>query len=288
MADSDLALIPGLRAKHRAVLAEQCQITTPSALARADRRTIHAAMSRLRPRPGLDEIAGWQDHARDLSMTTEPDPGWDQVAAFVVGFEQRGTNGSREQRLVAEQAERGSPVPRSVWPDWGCDAICAWMHEQIVDQSPPGARPDAAGPAAGSRRKSGGAGRRQITVDRLALVDADGTITELDPVDRGGESVECSADSRMRVSVGGLPASNGVDVALRVRRHGRPSWTPHPPTTAHAGKPVDIDLSDLPQGSHRIVLTARTSRGPALPCVVRLPRIIVRAASGQPPVTERG
>jgi hypothetical protein len=291
MADSDLADIPGLRPKHLAVLADQCQITTPGALARADRRIIHAAMRRLRPRPGLEEIAAWQDHARDLSLDIELHPGWDQVAAFVVSFEQRGPDESPERRLVAEQAERGSPVPRSVWPGWSCDAICGWMHEQFTGeagaQSAPTPTPasESASTAASDqatkvRRGAARAERRQIAVDRLTLLDADGTTTDLDPAAGGRTGVECNPGSRLRVTVGGVPVSAEVHLALRVRRPGRPGWTPHGPTTSRPGKPVEIDLSELREGSHTMVLTAWTSQATAAPSVVPLPTISVRAATG--------
>jgi hypothetical protein len=53
-------------------------------------------MRRLRPTPTLEDIAGWQDHARDLAAAARAElpgrsgaTGWEQVAAFVVSFESR-------------------------------------------------------------------------------------------------------------------------------------------------------------------------------------------------------
>jgi hypothetical protein len=245
-------------------------------------------MRRLRPRPGLEEIATWQDHARDLSLNIESDPGWDQVAAFVVSFERRGPDEPPARRLVAEQAERGSPVPRSVWSGWGCDAICGWMHEQLGGDAGTATAPSptlgSASASAGEeatdvRRRAVGPGDRRIGVDHLTLIDTDGTTTNLDTVARG-RTVEVNRGGHLRVTVGGLAVNSEVNVALRARRQGRPSWTPHGPTTTQPGKPVDIDLSQLGEGPHTMVLTAWTSQATAAPCVVALPTISVRATTG--------
>jgi len=63
------------------VLHAKLGITTPEALMRADRRVVHASMSRVRPRPTLEDVSRWQDRARDLVPPgpTVTEPGWDQV-----------------------------------------------------------------------------------------------------------------------------------------------------------------------------------------------------------------
>ena len=63
----DLESVPGLRPKHLAILTDTLGLVTPVDLYRADRRDIHKAMRRLKPRPTLEEISTWQDDARDLA-----------------------------------------------------------------------------------------------------------------------------------------------------------------------------------------------------------------------------
>ncbi|MEP6527922.1 MAG: hypothetical protein ABJA86_12245 [Nocardioidaceae bacterium] len=68
----DLSSIPGLQAKHLTVLTGPLQFTDAKDLASADRRVVHNAMRRLRPRPTLEQISTWQDHARDLAASDSP------------------------------------------------------------------------------------------------------------------------------------------------------------------------------------------------------------------------
>jgi hypothetical protein len=126
---ADLSLIEGLDAERLAVLAETLSIRTPAELVRADRRTVLAAMQARGLRPTLEEISTWQDDAR--AIASAGDPGWEQVAAFVVSFEQRDTEHGWERRVAAEQAEREPPVPREIWPDWHGGAVSAWMLRQL-------------------------------------------------------------------------------------------------------------------------------------------------------------
>jgi hypothetical protein len=92
-------------------------------------------MRRLRPAPTLEDIAGWQDHARDLAAAARAwspgRPGWEQVAAFVVSFEARQTSADPERRLVVEQVEQTPPEPRQEWPAWSREAAWTWMLERV-------------------------------------------------------------------------------------------------------------------------------------------------------------
>jgi hypothetical protein len=163
--EPDLSAIPGLKPKHLTVLAGPLHITTARDLAQADRRVVHAALRRLRPAPTLEEIAVWQDHARDLAQAASPQaaspqaaspqaasppaasssapgapdpgalgpgaPGWEQAAAFVVSFEQRAAGDAAERRVVVEQVEQVPPEPRQEWPEWQREPAWAWMLERL-------------------------------------------------------------------------------------------------------------------------------------------------------------
>jgi len=346
---SDLSSIPGLKAKHLTVLTGPLQILSALDLVRADRRAVRAAMRRLRPPPTLEDIASWQDHARDLAAdvpagdTPAGDvpaadvpavlaggrpaegipagggparprpaeagpaeapgpPGWQQVAAFVVSFEARQASADPQHRLVVEQVEQAPPEPRQEWPEWPGDAAWTWMVDrvraegsgagpQLARRGLPGPEP-AATPAAGrpvakvpaaagrtpvTRHPRPAPARRRgqvppvITTGTPELVLAAGPAR---PLDAAGGAVDIPPGAVLRVT-----ATNGPDqplqVALRLRRAGRPSYTPGPPQTAVSGQPVEIDLDPLPPGEHSAVLAVWGPRGGAAAAVVPLPRLCV-------------
>jgi len=282
----ELSSVPGLKAKHLVVLTGPLHITTARDLARADRRAVRAAMRRLRPVPTLEEIATWQDHARDLAEApSEPargGTGWEQVAAFVVSFELREEDGGAQRRLVVEQVEQSPPEPREEWPAWRCDAACTWMLDRlggagagaaiapqagepgghVTDAAQPAAQP-AAGPAAGSRPA--------ISVAALEWVSPSGRADRLD-VDTPALDVRPGARLRLTAETAGeVP----LQVALRVRRPGRPSASPNPPVAARSGEAVDIALDGVPPGEHAGVLAVWSPGGAAAPLVVPLPLLRV-------------
>jgi len=290
---SDLSSIPGLRPKHEAVLAGPLRIRTALELARADRRVVHAAMRRLRPAPTLEEIAGWQDQARDLAAAARaepPDlprpPGWKQAAAFVVSFETRQTTSDPERRLVVEQVEQAPPEPRQEWPAWSREAAWTWMLERLETDGgdPQPARPEPPGqepaaddmPGLDEEPQSESASRpgripRAITVDTPELLLATGIVRRLDAA---GPAVDIPPRTVLRVtatSAPGLP----LQVGLRLRRAGSPSYAPSPPVTAVSGERAEIDLDGLPPGEHAAVLTIWASRGKAAAAVIPLPRLCV-------------
>jgi hypothetical protein len=294
---SDLSSIPGLRPKHEAVLTGPLRIRTALDLARADRRAVHAAMRRLRPAPTLEDIANWQDIARDLAATARAEPpgspGWEQVAAFVVSFETRPTAADPERRVVVEQVEQAPPEPRQEWPAWSPEAAWTWMLERVAaggegvgegddDAEPvrrerPGRAPVATGgpgPGAETRPESSGpTGRapRAIAVGAMELVLAAGLVRRLDAA---GPAVDIPPQAVLRVTATSVP-DLPLQVALRLRREGGPSYAPSPPVTAVSGEAAEIDLDRLPAGEHAAVLTIWAARGKAAAAVIPLPRLSV-------------
>ena len=127
MAVDDLAGIPGLQDKHRKALSEILQVTTAHGLVLTERQHILSAMRqrRVNPRPTLEDIADWQDHARGrLREPTASPSEWDRAATFVVSFEHRMRSGDQEHRLAVEQAELEHEEVPAVWP------ICSNIHAQ--------------------------------------------------------------------------------------------------------------------------------------------------------------
>jgi hypothetical protein len=144
----DLSAIPDLQERHRRVLAGELKITTLRALVQADRRDIHRAMRNLRPRPTLEQIARWQDHARSGLSEAASDPAdWRPAASFAVVFAQRqAEDGAWERRLEVERTEVEPEQEGRIWPGWDCRESCGWMRVQMG--LPEGGPPSAPEPAA--------------------------------------------------------------------------------------------------------------------------------------------
>ena len=301
----ELRSIPGLQAKHLAVLTDQLDITTPGELVRADRRHVHHAMHRLRPRPGLEEVSGWQDEARDLA-TASTDLDWEQTAAFVVSFEMRRTPTGPDRRTVVEQAEHGPPAPRTEWPGWECGDLCGWLLDRprlvsAADPAPqtptptptdrdpdpdpqnenpdpdpdsPNTNPDpaAAGPDAEppdvAAETSDRRKRPAIGIDHVELRTPDGRTVPLGRF--GGRAVTVPPGSWLRMSVSGPPAAE-TRVALRLRRPGRPSGRAHAVTPVRADGPWEIHLDEIPADSSAAALVVWTPGGAWAPAVLALP-----------------
>ena len=141
MPSNDLRSIPDLHDRQRRVLAGELKITTLHGLVHADRRDIHRAMRNLRPRPTLEQIARWQDHARSrLNEAATDRSDWRPAASFAVVFAQRRAGDGWERRIEVERTEVEPEEERRIWPGWDCGGICGWMREQI---------PSAAGPEPG-------------------------------------------------------------------------------------------------------------------------------------------
>lgn len=295
---ADLSSIPGLHAKHLGILAESLSISTPSELLRADRRVIHTAMRRLRPRPTLAEISTWQDTARDVAAASDPE--WEQVAAFVVSFEQQEDEDGLKRRVAAEQAEHAPPVPREVWPQWQCAAVCTWMLRQLhaereqvdehraTDQSAGGGQSQDAVEATDQSDNGTpplttavSTPRPALAINRANLLRPGKTPLKLVPPVDDEIEVDVPSGARLKVTVSGSPAGQPVNVALRVRRPGHRTLTPHSPVSTTTDASVEIDLSNLPPGTHMAVLAIWTDDGSAAPNVRRLPRLHVGGSASR-------
>jgi hypothetical protein len=291
---SDLSSIPGLLPKHVAVLTGPLQITTALDLVRADRRVVHAAMRRLRPAPTLEDIASWQDHARDLAAAARPGPtgppGWEQAAAFVVSFEISRSGAEPQRRLVVEQVEQAPPEPRREWPAWSRAAAWTWMLETVEAMQQGGTRPtgheppepapepapeSAAEPAPESAPEPTQArprAPRPITAAIPELVPATGRARRLDAA---RPAVDIPPGAVLRVTASSEP-DLPLQVWLRLRRPGRPSYAPLPAVTAASGEAAEIALDGIPPGEHVAVLAILAPRGKAAAAVIPLPRLRVR------------
>ena len=161
MVADELSSIPDIQDKHRRVLAGELKITTFRALARADRRDIHRAMRNLRPRPTLEQIARWQDHARSRLSEAADQSDWHPAASFAVVFAQReAKDGEWEHRIEVELTEVEPEQEGRTWPEWDCREICGWMRGQLglADVPPPEVQP-AAQPGTGRLAAGGPAPR---------------------------------------------------------------------------------------------------------------------------------
>lgn len=218
MVADELSSIPDIQDKHRRVLAAELKITTFRALARADRRDIHRAMRNLRPRPTLEQIARWQDHARSSLSDAADQSDWHPAASFAVVFAQRqAKDGEWERRIEVERTEVEPEQEGRIWPEWDCREICGWMRGQLglPDVPPPEVQP-AAQPGTGKRAVGApaprGAGARpaqpgdaEPAVSPAARARGRGelTIGSVTVIDPGSQV------GRMATGVGGAPT---VDV----------------------------------------------------------------------------
>ncbi len=217
MVADELSSIPDVQDKHRRVLAGELKITTFRALARADRRDIHRAMRNLRPRPTLEQIARWQDHARSgLSEATADQSDWHPAASFAVVFVQRqAEHGEWERRIEVERTEVDPEQQARTWPEWDCREICGWMREQLSLPGPAEPAPGQAGgeeatgeqPAAGqpaARQRGARAarpgdaepvpvaetrGRGELRIRSVTLIDPGGQLGRVGAVTAGAPAV---------------------------------------------------------------------------------------------------
>ena len=286
----DLSSIPGMRDRHRQVLAEELHVTTVHGLVLADRHAIIAALKKAKMRrpllPTLEEIAEWQDHARRLraeGMTDSSD--WDRFATFVVSFEERGRGRGRERQLVVEQTELEPERPPHSWPAWDCKELCQWMTNQLGL-----ADADLATSETTNSRRTGAAVVPQATtlpavrptvrVEQVALIGPTARV-ELATDEPAGFSdpIECNLPCRLAVAVSGSDPDQEIQVLVRFHRPNQFGWSPLPPVASRGRSPTEFDLSVLSPGRYEASVVAWVPNGSADPHVVKLPALMLATAS---------
>lgn len=261
------------------MLADQLQITTSAALARADPQAITDAMSgRVRPTPSLEKVLEWQEHARrkNEGAAAEPDeaaaaepPAWERAATFVLSFEQRQVEGRSERKLVAEQTEL-EVEQTTTWPTWDTSGIADWLQHKLSDveaddhAAAPQPQPAWAerapethpGQSPGDVGMRFGRGRLRI---RLAtIVDTTGSAEVVSDDRLTAQAVTCRVPGRLEVQVAGAEPKRDVQVALRFARTSQPGWSPDDPTTLSADGKAKIELTQVPTGQYEARILAWT------------------------------
>jgi hypothetical protein len=303
----DLSSILDVQDKHRRVLTEELKITTLRALVHADRRDIHRAMRNLRPRPTLEQIARWQDHARSrLSEAATDESGWHPAASFAVVFARRqAEDGEWERRLEVERTEVEPEQEGRTWPDWDCRDICGWMRDQLglpgdaesaAEEEPTAGQPAARRPAARATRArdaepapsraARARGRGELRIGRVTLIDPG---SQVGPVAAGAAGVPpvevVTAEAppaapagslRVEITVGGARRGQEIHAVARVLPHGEPGWNPQDPVVIKGTGAASFDLSRLPEGRHEVAVIAWAPDGSVAPATVTLPELTIQ------------
>jgi hypothetical protein len=291
---NELSDISGLDDKQRAVLAQKLEITTCYELIMADRQRIIDAFGRRTIRPTLEDVAVWQDEARrmsassvDASVSAMASSEWEQVAMFVVAFEELRSGDATERQIVAEQTEIESehgPRPRSEWSGWGaCDAACRWMLERVgmpAASTPPEPAQITSVAEVGAARNRPAGTRSKIDIERANLADSSGDIELVAgsrpvPQDR----LVWAQPAHLLVTLGGAPTGPGTAVVLQlVQADGqKQNIVGHLDDVGHV---AEIELSGLADGEYKPTVVAWTPDGSSLPRVVKLPTVVVAPATG--------
>ena len=294
----DLSSIEGLADKHVRALARQ-HVTDLRGLVQADPEAIYRAMANLRPRPAREQIARWQDDARN-KLATPAASEWQTVASFVVVYSQRKEGDTWERRVGAERTEVEPERTMQVWSGWDAAPVCDWMRGQLDQAADAGAQPaeeppteepaaeepaaekPAAEPApAQAAPAPGPASRVQLRIDSAALIDAAGR-TEV--VTAGALAAnprtELVAPVRVVFAVGGAPPGTPLQAVARIQRPDGPGWNPRDPVALAGPGQVEFDLTPVPAGDHELALIAWAPDATARPVSVRLPRVTVRTEPG--------
>jgi hypothetical protein len=287
----DLSSIEGLADKHVRALG-RLHIVDLRGLADADPQAIYRTMANLRPRPTPEQIAGWQDQARDRLGDTVPDPAeWHTMTSFVVVFSQRQVDAAWERRVEAEQTEVEPERNPQVWSGWDCGPVCDWMHGQLRQavgaEEPPGAEPagepvpapagdPVPAPAQPSRRD-----RAQLSIDSASIIDAAGrteVVTAAVPAARPRTGLV--APVRVVFTTGGASPGARLQAVTRILRPDGPGWNPQDPVVLAGPGQAEFDLAQIPAGDHDLALIAWAPDATAKPVSVRLPTVTIRPASG--------
>jgi len=272
----DLSSIPDLQDKHRRVLARELKVTTFRALVQADRRDIQQAMRNLRPRPTLEQIAQWQDHARSrLSQASTDRSDWHPAASFAVVFAERQVGDGWQRRIEVERTEVEPEEERRIWPGWDCEGIGRWMREQAPDAAQP--EPEAARPAESAASPTEVARERpELRIDRVTVIGL-ATSPEVVAADAAAAtSVGSPGPLRIEISVSGGRCGQEIHASAQVLREGEFSWKLQDPVVIMGATGVaSFDLSRLPAGRYDLALAAWAPDGKAEPALEELAELTI-------------
>ena len=276
MPSDDLSSIPDLQDKHRRVLARGLKVTTFRALVQADRRDIQQAMRNLRPRPTLEEIAQWQDHARSrLSQTSTDRSDWRPAVSFAVVFAERQADDGWQRRIEVERTEVEPEEEGRIWPGWDCGEICGWMREQVPGEAQPeleAARPGepASVPAKVARE------RPKLRIDRITVIGL-ATSPEVVAADPAATtSAGRPGPPRIEISVTGGRRGQEIRAAAQVIGEREFGWKVQDPVVMTGAMGVaTFDLSRLPAGRHDLALAAWAPDGKAEPALEELTELTI-------------
>lgn len=297
MAENQLDDIKKMAPSYRKVLIEQLHLTTWLDLVLSDRQVIVEAMqtAKVKRRPSLEQVAAWQDEARrhltsrsdqDSNPNEEP---WDQKASFVVCFqERRKLDQGWERRIEVAQTEVEPPPPPYGQPGWDCYWVCSRMRNilglapdepPMTDESQQGIVLASVETAARNLRAATGTLRGQLEFGTCELIDRDSHRTLTDDTDPGGPPLRCSPPARLTVNVPSAASVDDVNLAVRVRTTGRrDTWTLYDGRIPE-GNAIDVDLSTLTPGDHRLTLIVWTENQSIDPALVKLPTLHFEPAS---------
>jgi hypothetical protein len=294
----DLSSIEGLVDKHVRALARQ-HVTDLRGLVQADPEAIYRAMANLRPRPAREQIARWQDDARN-KLATPAASEWQTAASFVVVYSQRKEGDTWERRVEAERTEVEPERTMQVWSGWDAAPVCEWMRGQLDQAADAGAQPaeeppteeppteepaaeePAAEPApARAAPTPGPASRTQLRIDSAALIDTAGR-TEV--VTAGALAAnprtELVAPVRVVFAVGGAPPGTPLQAVARIRHPDGPGWNPRDPVVLAGPDQAEFDLTPVPAGDHVMALIAWAPDATAKPVSVTMPSVTIRPEPG--------
>ena len=284
----DLSSIEGLADKHVRALARQ-HVTDLRGLVQADPEAIYRAMANLRPRPAREQIARWQDDARD-KLATPAASEWQTAASFVVVFSQRNQGDTWERHVEAERTEVEPERSMQVWSGWDAAPVCDWMRDQLDQAAPAGTQPaqeppteePAAEPApAQAAPTPGPASRARLRIDNAALIDAAGrTEVVTEGALAANPRTELAAPVRVVFAVGGAPPGTPLQAVARIRHPDGPGWNPRDPVVLAGPGQVEFDLTPVPAGDHVMTLIAWAPDATAKPVSVTLPSVTIRPEPG--------
>ena len=309
----DLSSIEGLADKHVRALARQ-HVTDLRGLVQADPEVIYRAMANLRPRPAREQIARWQDDARN-KLATPAASEWQTAASFVVVYSQRKEGDTWERRVEAERTEVEPERTMQVWSGWDAAPVCDWMRGQLdqpadagaqpaeepptkvpaaeeppteepAAEEPPTEEPAAEEPAAEpapmqAAPAPGPASRAQLRIDSAALIDATGrTEVVTAGVLAANPRTELVAPVRVVFAVGGAPPGTPLRAVARIRHPDGPGWNPRDPVVLAGPGQAEFDLTPVPAGDHVMALIAWAPDATAKPVSVTLPSVTIRPEPG--------